>query len=256
MKKIIEFTINKTEEIEREEVSVNEKGEQIKTLKKEKQEVPYSFCLKKPNRVLTDEASLFYGVKVAEGIKAGLLTIPLLEKRNINDGGIFSEADKAKYLQLWEELYNLEQELQSIDIKKTEDQSEEEKNKRAGLIKKITDNRVELQRLEMFRNSVYDNTAEIRAKNWTVTWWLLNLAYKKVGTDKYEPFFGEGNFDKRLEKYDELTDKDDPFLNKVLFKFLTYTTLWANNRTTNPEDFEKFEKLMAENMDGSIDKAS
>ena len=65
--------------------------------KKVKKEVPYKFFLRRPTRTMTDEAELYYGVKLAEGIKAGLLTKALLEKRFENDGGTRSDDENEQY---------------------------------------------------------------------------------------------------------------------------------------------------------------
>ena len=81
-------------EAEEAEVSKNENGEEIKTIKKVKKNLSTKVIIKKPTRALFDEAELFYGVKLSEGIKHGLLTRPLLAKRINNDGGIFSDEEQ------------------------------------------------------------------------------------------------------------------------------------------------------------------
>ena len=85
MKIIYDFTIPREEEVEETVTSKNDKGEEVKTTKKTKKSVDKTFVLKKPGRKLYDEAELFYGVKLSEGIKAGLLTRALLAKR-FNNG--------------------------------------------------------------------------------------------------------------------------------------------------------------------------
>lgn len=243
MKKLCSFTVKRKELVEVEEISTNENNDLVKTTKKTEKEILYEFCLQKPTRTMSDEASLFYSVRVAEGIKAGLLTIPLLEKRNLNDGGILSDSDKEKFLKLYEQLYEKEKEFQKIEIKKTEERSDEEKKEHKKLLDDLTTIRIQIQDYEIFRNSLYDNTAEIRARNHTITWWLLHLAHQKTN-DKEEPFFGEGDYQTKLKKYDEILEKEDKFLDEVLSKFVTYVTLWATNRASTQEDFEKLEKLL------------
>lgn len=249
-KKLHVFTINKKETIEVEQISQNEQGETIKTLKKEDREVPYTFFLRRPNRFLNDEANLYHGIEVSRGIKAGLLTIPLLDKRNENDGGVLNEKDGLRYSVLIQENVNLENEFQQLNIKK--ELTEEEKKRKEELGKLITDNRKELYHLQNLKNSAYDHTAEIRARNLTLNWWLLFLSYQDVG-GKEVPFFGEGDHETKLKKYDDYIDKDDEFINTIIFKFLTYTSLWYNNRSLTPEDFERFEKLIEEDTKASQD---
>ena len=107
MKKLYEFSLNKEVEVKETTNEKNEKGEEIQVSKNVKKEVLQKFFIKKPNRSLFDEAELFYGVRLSEGIKAGLLTRALLAKRFTNDGGIFSEIDKEQYTSLYLKLFQL-----------------------------------------------------------------------------------------------------------------------------------------------------
>ena len=74
MRILNEFTIPKEEDVQETETSTNENGEEVTTTKTVKKSVDKTFVVKKPTRALYDEAELFYGVKLSEGIKAGLLT--------------------------------------------------------------------------------------------------------------------------------------------------------------------------------------
>ena len=94
MKWVHKFTVNKEKEVEVTETKTGENGEEITTKRKEVHQVPIELCIKKPNRKTYDEAELFYGVKLSEGIKAGLLTKTQLAKRYDNDGGPFSDGQK------------------------------------------------------------------------------------------------------------------------------------------------------------------
>ena len=82
MKRIYEFTVNKEETVKEETVQKKKDGTEVTTSKDVKKEVPHKFFLRRPTRSMTDEAELYYGVRLAEGIKAGLLTRALLEKRS------------------------------------------------------------------------------------------------------------------------------------------------------------------------------
>ena len=241
MKKIYEFTLNKEDEIEQEEVSTNDAGEQVKTIKKIKKEIPHKFFLKFPSRAMRDEASLFYGVEFAKGTKAGLLTIPLLDRRNINDGGVFSEKDKAEYLTSFDQLIALEKDFQALDSIKEADRTEDQKTKHKEFSDKVKELRLKIQEYETFKTSIYDHTAEVRARNQTITWWLVQLAYKDG--DKPEPFFGNGTYEERLNKYDEFSESGEAFVNKVMNRFLIYVSFWAANRANLKEDFDKLGDL-------------
>ena len=90
------FTINREIETEKKSKSTNDEGKEVEVIEKVKETTPVEFSIQKPYRKLYDDAELFYGVKMSEGIKAGLLTRNLLAKRYEDDGGAFSETDYPK----------------------------------------------------------------------------------------------------------------------------------------------------------------
>ena len=71
--------------IEEEITTKNDKGETVTTEREVVTRKAFQFAIRMPNRKGYDDADLFYSVKLSEGIKAGLLTRPLLEKRYEND---------------------------------------------------------------------------------------------------------------------------------------------------------------------------
>jgi len=87
---LYEFFVKKTVEKKETEKSKNDKGEEVETTKTVKEESNIPLMLKKPNRKLYEQADLFYGIKLSEGINAGLLTKSLLAKRYSNDVGFLS----------------------------------------------------------------------------------------------------------------------------------------------------------------------
>lgn len=254
IKRIVNFTIAKEEIVDEQIISTNEAGEQVTTTKKVPKNKEYKFFLKKPNRIISDEASLYYGIQIAVGVKAGLLTIPMIEKRNSSDGGLLSENDEKRYIEVIDQLINSEREFQQLEIKK-EEKTEEEKTKHKDLGGEIAKLRMELQKFEFLKSNIFENTAEFRARNMTIVWWLLNLSYQETDDGKIVPFFGDGKHDDKLNKYDEYSESGDKFINKVMTKFLTYVSLWASNRASTPEDFEKLEKMLNETDDKEINPA-
>ena len=72
---------------------------------------------------MTDDAELYYGVKLAEGIKAGLLTRALLEKRFENDGGTRSDEENKEYNKVVGQLQEFHKEqtkiLEVVEKKRT-----------------------------------------------------------------------------------------------------------------------------------------
>jgi hypothetical protein len=253
-KYLYEFVINKEVEIEQTESSKNEKGEEVKTIKKVKTSTPISFRILKPNRRQFDEAELFYGIKLSEGIKAGLLTRSLLAKRYHNDGGAMSEPEKQRYATLYVELYKLQNDLQRLEVNLDKLTKDEQTKKIGDILSDITSTRKELQEIENYHSTLFDQTAENRARNQTIMWWVLNLAYLNEDKKEYVPFFGEGGYDKKIEKYDDIEEKEDIFYKEALAKLAYFVSLWYMGKANSSEDFKNLETLFSQNEEVKEDK--
>jgi hypothetical protein len=240
MKKLYEFSINKEVEVKETTNEKNEKGEEIQVSKNVKKELPQKYFIKKPNRGLFDEAELFYGVRLSEGIKAGLLTRALLAKRFTNDGGIFSEIDKEQYTSLYLKLFQLQNEFQRLSVK---EKSKEEEVQYNNLIKDIAESREKIQDYEFAQASLFDQTAENRARNKTIMFWVLNLSYKDNDNGTFSPVFGDGIFEDKLKEYDRLEETSDPFFEKLCQKLVLLISFWYMGRASTQEEFEKLFNL-------------
>jgi len=244
-KYLYEFSLIKEEEIERQEVSKNEKGEEVRILKKEIVKRPVSFRILKPTRKTFDQAELFYGVKLSEGIKSGLLTRSLLAKRYQNDGGALSEPEKERYATLYVQLFQKETELQRLQINLDKLSEDIQKEKVTSVLNEILDVRKELQEFEFYQSNLFDQTAENRARNQTIMWWVLHISYIQNEKD-FSPLFGLGSFEEKLNKYDEIEDGEDTFIKNAVKKFAYFISLWYVGRISNKEDFEFFNKSYEE----------
>lgn len=241
------FTINKKVDKKVTEKQKGEKGEDIEITTTVKESVPISFSLKKPNRKLYDKAELFYGVKMSEGIKAGLLTRSLLAKRYDDDGGAFSESEKQRYSELYALIYNKENEYQRLQVNLDNKDQELKEALGESLLKELAALRRQLIEIENSQSNIFDQTAENRAKNQTIMWWVLNLSHwKEHGHEDAKPFFKGAEHDERLESYDEYEDSSDDFLNEAIRKLAFFVSFWYMGRVSSEEDFKAVENLYKE----------
>lgn len=244
MKWLYEFSVNQEKELEQIDITKDEQGNEVKTTKKVKKIVPIKFKIQKPTRRLFDDAELFYAVKLSEGIKSGLLTKALLAKRYQNDGGAMSEPEKQKYSKLYIDLYNKETEFQKVSLNLENISPEEKTTKIASLIGELTEIRQELQTVEFSQISLFDQTAENRARNQTIMWWVLSLSHiKNEQNEDFTPLFDAKTFEEKLDKYDSLEDQDDPFWQEVFKKLAYFISFWYMGKISSTEDFERAEKF-------------
>lgn len=240
-KRLYTFSLPKELEIDKKEDSTNEKGEKVTITKKVKEKIDQKFFVKRPTRSLRDEAELFYGAKNGEAITAGLIPHALLAKRFENDNGTLSKHQIQALNDLWIQIRDNQGILTKLRLIDEKSRTEEDKKK----IKELDDENFDiLKQIQEFRNQQYnlfDNTPEVYARNKTIFFWFLNLAYKEVDGKEF-PYFGEGNFDSKLNEYDILEEKNDEFENTVMKKFLFAVSIWYSNGNLTQEEFDKYLK--------------
>jgi hypothetical protein len=239
MKTMFEFDIYHEKEIEKVEVSTNEKGEEVKTTSKVKTTVPVKLGIKKPTRSLFDEAELFYGVRLSEGIKAGLLTRALLAKRFNNDGGVLSDEEQKEYNELYLEFFNLQSEFQKLSIKEESIRNDEEKENIKAVIVKMNDARERLQKYEMAQANLFEQTAENRARNKTIMWWVLQLSLIQGDDKKLKELFQDGTYEDKLKRYDEIEESESDVEKIAIQKLLYLISFWYIGRAASQDEFEK-----------------
>lgn len=237
-KKIYEFTVKKEEEVDKTETKV-EDGKEISITSKVKENISRKFFIKKPTRSLFEEAELFYAVKLSEGIKAGLLTRSLLAKRYANDGGALSDIEKEKYAEYYVRLFDKQNQFQKLSIKDKTERSKEEQEEFEKLTTEIITIRNEIQDFEIAQASLFDQTAENRARNKTILWWILHLSYLVDKEGKEACLFGDSSFEERLAIYDGFEESKDEWLKTVVKKFAFYVSFWYMGRASTQEEFEK-----------------
>ena len=177
MKKLYQFTVSETVTKKVEEKSKDKDGNEVTVTKDSVECVDRSIFLKKPTRSMFDEAELYYGVQLSECIKAWLLTRALLAKRFSNDGGVMSNPDKEEYADLYVRLFENQNAIERASAKKEKDRTDAEKEEMAKLLSENGVVKREIQEFEMAQASLFDQTAENRARNKTILWWVLNMSY-------------------------------------------------------------------------------
>lgn len=249
------FEIGKEEEVNKIEETVNENGEKVSITKKIKQNVPHKFFIARPSRSLQEEGELFRARKFSDAVKQGILTHDLLSKRLQNDDGLLSEQEKTKWKAMYENLFKAQNDLQNAYKKPEPERTEEDKEIINKTIKTLKEIRQDIRNFEVSKSSLFDMTAETYARNKVIFWYFIYLSYKAGANGDPEPFFQGKNYNEKLDKYEEIEEKNDPFLNQIAQKFMQYTTLWFISEVSNPEQFALLIKEVEEE-DKETEKAT
>ena len=218
------FEVKRQTESEKEVSSTNDKGEEVITKKKVVEISSETVRLLSPTRRMYDDAELFYGVELSKGIKAGLLTKALLAKRYEDDGGSMSEREKQEYFTVYYSLMQKENDYQKLQLNLEGVDPAEKERLQVEALYDILDLRRELREMEENQAQLFNQTAENRAKNQVLMWWVLNL-----GHINNEALF-EGDFEARLETYDDLERDGDMFWTEVIKKLAYYISFWYSGQ--------------------------
>lgn len=247
---LYKFTVNKTETKTETKKVKDKDGKESTETTTETVEKPVTISIQKPKRRFYEDADLFHSVKLSEGIKAGLLTKHLIAKRYDNDGGLFSDEEREEYASL---VMLKNQKVRQYQLASS---SDKDKNKaeeiKAEILKELTDIEEQIQAFEQERSSLFEKTADQRAENQLVMWWVFHLSHfseKKDPTDEdFDPVFGFGSFDQRLSKYDDFFDEEDEFWLPVSKKLAFLISFWHSGSIKDEESFKAADKLFEDSL--------
>jgi hypothetical protein len=247
---LYKFVTNKTETKTETKKVKDSDGKEVTETTSETIEKPVTIAIAKPRRRLYEDADLFYGVKLSEGIKAGLLTRHLIAKRYDNDGGLFSDEEREEYATL---ILIKNQKIKDYQLLAVDDQEKEKvEESKAKLLKELTAIEREIQNFEEERSSLFDKTADVRAENQLVMWWVFSLAHycdKQDAKDEdFEPIFGLGSFEEKLSVYDDFFDEEDDFWLPISKKLAFLTSFWHNGSIADEKSFQEVEKLYDDSL--------
>jgi hypothetical protein len=237
-----------------------EDGQKV-TVKKQKEITEQvEIFLKRPTRKLYDNCNLFYSVKISEGVKAGLLTRPMISKRYKNDGGGLSETEQKEFGEKYNELLLKEKEFQLYQMNLQEDRDIthlQRQDKLEEVVTEIEEIKADLEQYEVTAESFYEHTAEARAARMTNMWWLFYLTYIKFendsrgGIEDFMPFVAGKTFEQKIENYELLEERiqedDDKFVNfeaTVIEKASYLIAAWNGGNAKIYEDFKKVEESL------------
>lgn len=231
MKDIFTFTINKA--IDKE---IKEETPEGTLIKKERAYSPVNIILKSPSRLEREQALEFEAAEWSKAVSAGVLTRQMLSKIYSDNGGVFSKEEVKNSAKLLEDYNDKVITYQKLIL---EDKDSED----AKILRdEITDLYTKIQNLEFEREELFRNSAETRARDKAIQWLILFLTYIQDGNVKPRPFFGEGDFEDRLNKLYELSEFTDEFTKSVIEKSALYITFWHLGKLSKKEDFEFLEK--------------
>ncbi len=184
---------------------------------------------------------MFYSIWLNKFIKMGLLTRAMLAKQHIDVGGTLDDKEKEYYSALYVKLFEKQMALQRFAIKSEGELSDNEKDRRQKLIAEIGLIRKELTDFETVQASMFEHTADIKARNKTITWYLLFLThYQYLDEDDAQltPMFAGESYEEKYDVYKAKEEEEDDVFWGSIDKLSSIATIWYMSGVQQQEDFD------------------
>ncbi len=233
-KEIYSFNIYEKKEKTVETESQDENGNTITVKKKVFEDSPVKITMRKPSRRQIEEAELEYSVEMSRCVKKGILTKAMLVKKYSDTGGLMSETEAKNLYKNYEELFHAQKEYTEAQAL---DKNSEKANEIAAKIVKIRD---QIVKVEMSYQSLFDHTADMKAQNRLILWYILNLTMIQKEEDTKPNYYFQGqDFEDKLENYYAKEESDDEQYFEIIKKISTIAAYWFYNQASEKEDFDK-----------------
>jgi hypothetical protein len=228
-KKKVEKTVINKETQEEEKVEVEEEVTESD---------PVRVILKEPNRRQVEEADMEYSIEMSQCVKRGILTKAMLAKKYSDSGGLLAEEDAKQLNSKYGELADLQNSFTRLATK-TEKATEEIIEKKSEILNSIGALRRDIIDVETSYASLFNHTADVKAQNRVIMWYVLNLTHIARGEKEPELMFKGESFEEKEKHYYELDENNDELYLLVQNKLATFMSYWyfAASSLTK-EDFD------------------
>lgn len=256
MKEIYSFTVSQEEEVNKEQIRKKKnkdtgKMEEHSVSITTQEDVPYRIILKQPTRRQIEDADMEYSIEMSRCIKKGILTKAMLAKKYSDTGGLLSETDATSLTRLYSKLADLQNKWLKLDLKKSKTASEEKKS--SEIQEEIADARKTIVDIESSYQALFNHTADVKAQNKAILWYLLHLTSIKKeedDTEDLEDLFPGEDYEERLDSYYKMEEAEGEDVNNLFdqsrSKLLSFISLWYFSAGAERSDFEDLEKDLEE----------
>ena len=248
LKQIYSFEVKDSKEIDEKskEKRKNKEGveEEVEITKKVKKEIPFKVIIKEPTRRELEEADMEFSIEMSRCIKKGILTKAMLAKKYSDTGGLLSENDANALVDLYGKLADLEtaytqNTIKNRDVKKLPKKTQDII---AELNGKMAITRRDIVTLESSYQSLFNHTADTKAQNKIILWYVTHLSYYKCEEQEVqepEPLFPGDTFEQKIDAYHLKDEMEDSLFQLAAGKLASVLSYWYFSPTPAKKDFDK-----------------
>ena len=236
IKLLYEFEIN--EKVKKQKPIEKEiDGQKVTVLEDVIEEVPVKFAIKKPSRSKIEEGDIIYASTFGNLVSLGLITKAQLTKKLIDSGGLLSKNEEELYISSYNELQEKLKEARELSDK--ENKTPEENKKETDLIMEINKISKRINDFESVQTPLFENTADVKARNKSITWFTTELAMKKVG-EEYKPIFDGFTENEKLDKLDQIYEDIESIDAQAVMRISECVSLWYFGKASKQDEFELY----------------
>lgn len=251
-KEIYSFSteVKQTKEISETKTEVNkETGKSEKVTVSKTVEVPtrYRIIIKQPNRRQMEEADMEYSIEMSRCIKKGILTKAMLSKKYSDLGGMMTEDDALELNKHYARVGELQTEYQRLQSK--ENKSADDLSLIRQVLVDLTETRTSIVNLETAYSSLFNHTADTKAQNKVIMWYVVNLTYFKEEESEEAPkaLFEGVSADEKLEQYYVFDEQGkSEIFNNIKNKLTTFVSYWFFSSSTDKAEFDNLNEDVEE----------
>ena len=246
MKEIYSFTLEVERDSE-EEVVKKRKNKETKKMEEYtvtetvKKPVPVKVIIKEPNRKELEEADIEYSIEMSNCIKRGILTKAMLAKKYSDSGGLLSEDDAKVLTRRYTELGELQNKYTRLSSKPKKVKADEDKL--ANLLGEMAEKRRDIVDMETSYSSLFNHTADSKAQNKVILWYLVHLSYyQEDESEEITPFFNAEESSDKIDQYYDLDENGHEIFDLVKDKLSALISFWYFSANATTEDFDSLSK--------------
>jgi hypothetical protein len=244
MKEIYSFTVDLEKKVTKkvQKTVLNKETKEEEKIEVEEEiteEDPIRVILREPNRRQVEEADMEYSIEMSQCVKRGILTKAMLAKKYSDTGGLLAEEDAKNLNSRYAKLADLQTSFTKLATK-TGKKTKEDKEKRSKILADLAELRREIIDIETSYASLFNHTADVRAQNHVIMWYVLNLTYVARGEEDPKLFFEGETHEEKEKHYYDLDEKNDELYILIQNKIATFMSYWyfAASELTK-EDFDQ-----------------
>jgi hypothetical protein len=243
MKEIYSFNVEVEREVQETETKKRKnketgKMEEVSVDKTVKKEVPIKIIIKEPNRRQLEDADMEFSIEMSNCIKRGILTKAMLAKKYSDSGGLLSEEDAKFLTRKYSELGDLQNKYTRLSAKPKKTKADEDRL--TSMMGDMADKRREIVDIETSYSSLFNHTADNKAQNKVILWYLVNLShYQEDESDDIKPFFNGEESEDKINQYYDIDENGDEIFDLAKDKLSTFLSFWYFSSNASVEDFDQ-----------------